>query len=263
MRKPATSLLVTVFIFCLFASCSIVPTDEHQARIDQSRQAESRLAELEERSQRRERTARTESESGDIVKVFPQARQYVQDLPTYSVEYRPVLTLFEDGSCEFKTSRYDGVAYYTGKYELSGNTIHFVFEQVNERDLNEYAPDVTFEIDGENAIYSATEDMGITTYGDIFLRSPTVNATDMPVDENVPDTVKPFKEGPCLGFVTTEAGLNLRSGPGTQYDALILIPNDDFCSVFGTSKENPDWYFVHYAGHYGFASSEYLDLGHM
>lgn len=64
------------------------------------------------------------------------------------------------------------------------------------------------------------------------------------------------------GKVTTESTeLNLRSGPGTDFDIIYELPKDDTVTIFGESK---DWYYVMYNKtsplKYGFVSKKYITV---
>jgi cell wall-associated NlpC family hydrolase len=58
--------------------------------------------------------------------------------------------------------------------------------------------------------------------------------------------------------VTATDGLNLRSGPGTSYDILLLMPYDAEVPVLAVSN---GWYQVTYSGKTGWCSGMYLSVG--
>ncbi len=62
----------------------------------------------------------------------------------------------------------------------------------------------------------------------------------------------------ALGTAVVSANLNLRSGPGTTYPVLLVIPNGSTVTI--TSAEQNGFYGVEYAGVRGYASSNYLQL---
>lgn len=57
------------------------------------------------------------------------------------------------------------------------------------------------------------------------------------------------------GVVNTEDGLNLRCGPGREYDILMVVPYET--EVVEEGREG-DWLFIKYDGQYGWVSSEYV-----
>lgn len=66
-------------------------------------------------------------------------------------------------------------------------------------------------------------------------------------------------ETPSTGYykVTADNGLNLRSGAGTSYSVLTVIPYNAVVSVTDT-KTYPGWYKLTYGDKTGYASSDYL-----
>ncbi len=57
------------------------------------------------------------------------------------------------------------------------------------------------------------------------------------------------------GVINTEDGLNLRCGPGREYDILMVVPYET--EVVEEGREG-DWLFIKYDGQYGWVSSEYV-----
>ena len=57
------------------------------------------------------------------------------------------------------------------------------------------------------------------------------------------------------GTVNSEDGLNLRCGPGSDYDILLVVPNKT--EVLEEGWEN-GWIYVKYDGQYGWVSTEYI-----
>ena len=57
------------------------------------------------------------------------------------------------------------------------------------------------------------------------------------------------------GVVDSEGGLNLRCGPGQEYDILLVIPHES--EVVEEGREG-DWIFVKYKGQYGWVNNEYI-----
>lgn len=60
------------------------------------------------------------------------------------------------------------------------------------------------------------------------------------------------------GAVVTGSGVNLRSGPGLNYQVVDCLPKG--ASVTVTDRSNSEWYAVSYNGTSGFMSSRYLSL---
>ena len=59
--------------------------------------------------------------------------------------------------------------------------------------------------------------------------------------------------------VTADVGLNLRTGPGTDYDKVVKAPEYARLQDLGHS-DNEVWMLTKYAGHYGWVKMEYLEL---
>ena len=57
------------------------------------------------------------------------------------------------------------------------------------------------------------------------------------------------------GVINTEDDLNLRCGPGQEYDILMVVPYET--EVVEEGREG-DWLFIKYDGQYGWVSSEYV-----
>lgn len=57
------------------------------------------------------------------------------------------------------------------------------------------------------------------------------------------------------GVINTEDGLNLRCGPGQDYDILMVVPFET--EVVEEGREG-DWLFIKYDGQYGWVKSEYV-----
>ena len=60
------------------------------------------------------------------------------------------------------------------------------------------------------------------------------------------------------GAVVTGSGVNLRSGPGLNYQVVDCLPKG--ASVTVTDRSNGEWYAVSYNGTSGFMSSHYLSI---
>ncbi|MDR1815175.1 MAG: SH3 domain-containing protein, partial [Clostridiales Family XIII bacterium] len=58
--------------------------------------------------------------------------------------------------------------------------------------------------------------------------------------------------------VSSDEGLRLRKGPGTDYDVLTLLSKGEKLSVLGISASSPDWTYVRYDTYEGWVASQYL-----
>ena len=57
------------------------------------------------------------------------------------------------------------------------------------------------------------------------------------------------------GAVNAEGGLNLRCGPGQDYNIILVIPYEAEVAEEG---RDGDWLFVKYEGQYGWVNSQYI-----
>lgn len=71
-------------------------------------------------------------------------------------------------------------------------------------------------------------------------------------------TPPPQSTGPRPHTVAADGGLNLRAGPGTQYESLMLIPQGAEVTETGAADSGP-WLYVLYNGAEGWVSGEYLE----
>ena len=67
------------------------------------------------------------------------------------------------------------------------------------------------------------------------------------------------EEAPHAG-VNAKDGLRLRSGPGTNYEIINLIPDGAMIAERGYNNNNHDWLYVQYRGSYGWVSNEFLNF---
>ena len=63
-------------------------------------------------------------------------------------------------------------------------------------------------------------------------------------------------EGGYHGVVNADGGLNLRCGPGEDYDILLVIPYETEDVEEGADGA---WIYVKYDGQYGWVNSEYIN----
>lgn len=85
-----------------------------------------------------------------------------------------------------------------------------------------------------------------------LLVSPTPGAV---TNELQPDTVEMTT---CLAIV--QNNLNLRSGPGTDFELLLTIPSGTTLNASARDEES-SWWVVQYQGQTGWVSGDYLTLG--
>lgn len=256
--KRFVSFVLTFFLLFILGACNSAVDSTSAAQDEQIAALESRIAELEGNSQMNDN-------SEPQPEIFEEARQYFYRTEQYTDGYYPILTLYGDGTFEFKASITYTMGFFYGNYKVIDNSIHL--EVLEELIVGDYPSKVTdvrpieFNIDGENIVM--VTGYGESFEGDIFVRSAEIISTEFPVDERVPANVSPFKAGQAVGFINAEGGLNLRSGPGTEYDSLALIPDGYPTSAIGKSKEDSEWYYVNYDNTFGFVNSEYVSLGYM
>ena len=69
--------------------------------------------------------------------------------------------------------------------------------------------------------------------------------------------------GAAMAEVVTTGNVNLREGPGLEYDTLITVPSGTelfFCDDIRTDDRGVDWYSVDYKDYSGWVSSKYAEL---
>jgi len=88
--------------------------------------------------------------------------------------------------------------------------------------------------------------------------TPTPISTPTPSPTPVPTpTPVPFEDCDVKGYVSGN-GINLRSGPGTDYEVLEELPRGVELTITGTSEE---WYRVKIDGETGYMSAEFVGKG--
>jgi Uncharacterized protein with a bacterial SH3 domain homologue len=79
-------------------------------------------------------------------------------------------------------------------------------------------------------------------------------SSDLVIPESLPAYI-PYR------FVIPDAGLNLRTGPGTEYDVITLIPQGLIINELGNNGDREDWLFVSCTidgtEYFGWVNSEY------
>lgn len=254
MNKYISFVLAFFLLFCLGA-CGNATDSASSAQDDQIAALESRIAELEENEQK-------EDESEPQTDIFKETCQYIQVIEAYKETSYPILTLYDDGTFEFRINMLYTMDFLYGEYTVSGDIIQLDVQRWEDFTQSYPGPnDVSFVISEDDLIVKSG--MGESMSGDVFTRSTKVISTDIPIDERIPADVTPFRIGSYVGFVEADGGLNLRGGPGAEFDSITLIPDGLPISVYGISEVDAEWYFVVYNDEIGYVNSEYITLGHM
>ena len=79
----------------------------------------------------------------------------------------------------------------------------------------------------------------------------------MPDTITKPDTLR-ISSDPIYYITTSDGSLNLRTGPGTDYDSLMQVPPDSAVYYYGSLSSVPGWVLVRYGLQFGWASTDYL-----
>lgn len=93
------------------------------------------------------------------------------------------------------------------------------------------------------------------TDGSKLVEAPTEEASDKETTK-ADDT--PQETSVYRAVVTAEKGLYLRSGPGTDYEAISVIGNGETVTVISTSEEDSSWLYVSFDGKRGYMNKAYL-----
>lgn len=95
-------------------------------------------------------------------------------------------------------------------------------------------------------------DFGVTPVAQLPTTTPTLapTFTPSPSPSPTPNVV--------TGTVTSTV-LNVRSGPGTQYDRVFQLSRGDQVAVSGRNGDF-SWYFIQHQGRVGWVTSEFLDI---
>ena len=88
---------------------------------------------------------------------------------------------------------------------------------------------------------------------------PTPEPTPVPTFDGL--SVQPttyYNEGEQPSYTTPgDSGMNLRAGPGTDYDKVTSVPAGTGVSALGTNEDG-SWVVVNYDGKYGWLKTEFL-----
>lgn len=87
---------------------------------------------------------------------------------------------------------------------------------------------------------------------------PTPEATPASFDGLSEQPATVYNEGEQPTFtVTPDSNMNLRAGPGTDFDRVAQIPAGTTVTALGTNADET-WVVVQYEGQYGWLAKEYL-----
>ena len=88
---------------------------------------------------------------------------------------------------------------------------------------------------------------------------PTPEPTPVPTFDGL--SVQPttyYNEGEQPSYTTPgDSGMNLRAGPGTDYDKVTSVPAGTGVTALGTNEDG-SWVVVNYDGKYGWLKAEFL-----
>ena len=88
---------------------------------------------------------------------------------------------------------------------------------------------------------------------------PTPEPTPVPTFDGL--SVQPttyYNEGEQPSYTTPgDSGMNLRAGPGTDYDKVTSVPAGTAVTALGTNEDG-SWVVVNYDGKYGWLKTEFL-----
>ena len=100
--------------------------------------------------------------------------------------------------------------------------------------------------------YSQISEPDITTTNETEVEPEPTDTEKTSADE------KPEKTAVYSATVTAEKGLYLRSGPGTNYEAISVVPGGEVVTVLGSTDENESWLYVSIGNQKGYMNKAYL-----
>ncbi len=80
---------------------------------------------------------------------------------------------------------------------------------------------------------------------------------------NAPAYAYNVEEFQATGIVKTKTtDLNVRSGPGTEYEVIQQLPKDTFVNITGITKDanSREWYRINANGYLGYAAKDYIEI---
>lgn len=124
-------------------------------------------------------------------------------------------------------------------------------------------PDSTSSSTSETLPEDTSEELSAEGEASEEAAQPTPEPTPEPTPVNFdglseqPTTV--YAEGEQLNFtVTPDSNMNLRAGPGTDFDKVAQIPAGTAVTALGSNADDT-WVVVQYEGQYGWLAKEYLN----
>lgn len=130
-------------------------------------------------------------------------------------------------------------------------------------------PESSSVSDGEPASEDAVAEDGTTAEGEgsSDAAEATPEPTPKPTPEPTPVNFDGLSEQPATVYaegeqpnftVTPDSNMNLRAGPGTDFDKVAQIPAGTAVTALGTNADET-WVVVQYEGQYGWLAKEYLN----
>ncbi len=102
--------------------------------------------------------------------------------------------------------------------------------------------------------YSVTNDYG-------WLSTQQLSSTPIfPAEPSTPHGVDYYDDNSTYEvYVRPAVGLNLRTGPGEQYDRITLLEEGSVLTVLGVAQEDREWSYIRFGSLYGFIKTEYVN----
>ena len=185
-------------------------------------------------------------------------RIYVNSNDSTPANDRSYLYLYTDGNCYFIEQNEKGLATFYGQYRESDNDIVMNVESVVYTVVSvsfNNISTISFQKGGDDTLFI---DSGIYTSksGDMFESSESYSIAS--------------QWGSATGFfnayssaksakVNVAETLNLRSGPGTEYDVLTKIDNAETVTLLGENSAG-NWYYIRYNSYVGWVFKDYIQL---
>lgn len=173
-------------------------------------------------------------------------------------EYTPAISFAADGSFHFAVNLLEGMGEITGSYAEGAGVIECAVSSINfsgfaGEGISAFSLTV---VDANTLVYNG-EMVGATSAGATFVRTaPPAQAAEVMAPEH-----KRFQEeGKPPYIVDADGGLNMRAGPGTEYESILLIPDGELLTPIGGMESASDWEYVRYNGTEGWVNRQYAPL---
>lgn len=142
-----------------------------------------------------------------------------------------------------------------GEDNSYGHPTEAVLSRLRDADVAVYRTDmqgtVICESDGQKVTFSVERNADADTR-----EAVSVTAAPAPTPEPTPEPTPQFKVEELSRTMYASTGVNVRSGPGTDYDVQgALSVNDD---VYVTGETENGWYQIEYYGDVGYVKGSYL-----